>query len=87
MHASYKHLLLIIATVRPTEIKLPGNFCKLSIETHDSILIMARARRNLHRLKEQRAGKRRKDELALQEQMEKASADHAETLFLCEQYA
>ena len=84
--------LLTFTIVRPTEVKLPGNFYKLPIEIHDSMLIMARsmrvekARRDFHRLKEQRAEKRRKDEIALQERIEKASADHVETLFLYEQY-
>ena len=56
------------------------------------MLIMARsmrvekARRDLQRLKEQRAEKRRKDELALEERMEKASEEHAEILFLYEQH-
>ena len=45
-----------------------------------------KARRDLLRLNEQRAEKRRKDELALQDCMEKASADHVEMMFLCEQY-
>ena len=46
-----------------------------------------KARRDFHRLKEQRAEKRRKDEIAFRDQMEKASADHVDMLFLYEQHA
>ena len=45
-----------------------------------------KARKDFHRLKEQRAEKRIKDELALQKQMEKASVEHVEIMFLYERY-
>ena len=43
-----------------------------------------KARRDLLRLKEQRAKKRRKDEIALKSRMSKASEDHIDIMFLCE---
>ena len=52
------------------------------------MLILARekgklkARRDLVRLKEQRAEKRRKDELAMKQQLVKASEEHVENMFL-----
>ena len=41
-----------------------------------------KAQRDLVRLKEERAKKRRKDELAMKEQLEKVSEEYAETMLL-----
>ena len=81
---------LTFIAVRPTEVKLSGNFYNLPIETRDSMLTLAREkvkenpRRDLVRLKEQRAEKRRKGELVIKEQLEKASQEHVETMFMHE---
>ena len=78
--------------MRPTEVKLSGNFYQLLFQMHNSMITMARrmrvekARKDFHRLKEQCAEKRIKDELALQQQMEKASVEHVEIMFLYERF-
>ena len=49
--------------MRPVEVQLSGNFYQLPFQTHDSMITMARgmrvekARKDFHRLKEQRAEK------------------------------
>ena len=64
-----------------------GIMHRLSPAMHDSLLHMARnvrpaqARIDNIRLKAQREEKRRKDELALQDNLSKASEDHIEALF------
>jgi len=45
-----------------------------------------KARRDLLRLKEQRAEKRRKDKIALESRMSKVSEDHIDIMFLYERY-
>ena len=51
-----------------------------------SSMRVEKARRDFYQLKEQYSKKRIKDEIALREQMEKASTKHVELMFLYERY-